>query len=84
MRALKDFGFGRASMEERILEESGRLEEHFMQAAEDGVQLSVDSIFNKATLNVVWGIVAGETYDYDDSKHIALFPNQTTPPFSKH
>jgi len=66
MRALKDLGFGKASMEERILEESGRIEANFRHAAEQGVEVNICSIFDKATLNVVWGVVAGETFLYDD------------------
>lgn len=68
MKALRDCGFGKASMEERILEESLRVEELFGQAVGKDEGLPVDIVFNKATLNVVWGMVAGQTYPYDDGE----------------
>jgi len=66
MRALKDFGFGKASMEERILEESSRIEANFRDSAEKSAEVDISSVFDKATLNVVWGVVAGKTFLYDD------------------
>lgn len=68
VKALKDCGFGQASMEERILEESLRLEEVFGQAVGKDEGMSVNAVFNKAALNVIWGMVAGERYSYDDGK----------------
>ena len=31
-------------------------------------EIAISNIFNKAALNVVWKIIAGERYEYDDSR----------------
>ena len=35
--------------------------------------IDVEKLFNKAALNVVWHITAGERFDYDDPKMEKLY-----------
>jgi hypothetical protein len=38
-------------------------------------EVSLDKLFNKAALNVVWNFVSGTRYAYDDSKMHRLLGN---------
>jgi hypothetical protein len=61
LKHLRDFGFGKSSMEDIIQEEFIQLGEKFK---ENNVK-EVDShqLFNLMVINVLWGIVAGKRYN---------------------
>ena len=55
-RTLKDFGFGKASLENILLEEADQIVEHFNGLCGKPVQPGL--IFNVGVLNILWKIVA--------------------------
>ena len=74
LRALRDMGFGKKTSESLILEETRALIASIKKLADfnEGV-INVEKIFNKASLNVVWNISAGERFDYDDPNMEKLY-----------
>lgn len=69
MKTLRDLGFGKNSSEEIILEECREVVEKIKELVEekDGI-VNLDKLFNKAALNIVWHLTAGERFDYEDEK----------------
>ncbi len=71
LSTLRDFGFGKSTMEDVINEEVAYFADHLAKEAaasrEKGV-ISVQNFFNVTILNVLWRIVAGKRYDYGDSE----------------
>eukprot|EP00090_Calanus_glacialis_P046719 TRINITY_DN9300_c0_g1_i1.p1 TRINITY_DN9300_c0_g1~~TRINITY_DN9300_c0_g1_i1.p1 ORF type:complete len:492 (-),score=90.51 TRINITY_DN9300_c0_g1_i1:97-1572(-) len=69
LKSLRDLGFGKNSSEEIILEECrevvGKIKE--LVEEKDGI-VNLDKLFNKAALNIVWHLTAGERFDYEDEK----------------
>jgi len=74
LRALRDMGFGKKTSESLVLEESRAVIVAIQNLANNnnGV-IDVEKLFNKAALNVVWHITAGERFDYDDPKMEKLY-----------
>lgn len=64
LRHLKDFGFGKRSMENLVLDEVAELIQGFKRDV--GKPISTQTRFNVAVLNSLWSIVAGERYSHDD------------------
>ena len=58
LKTLKDFGFGKKSLESVLLEESDRMVEFFVEKNSEPIY--VQTLFNLAILNVLWTIVAGK------------------------
>jgi len=73
-RTLKDMGFGKNTSEALVMEETSAFIAAIkkMADANDGV-IDVERLFNKAALNVVWHLSAGERFDYDDAKMEKLY-----------
>ncbi len=71
LTTLRDFGFGKSSMEDVIAEEvehfKSYLDEQRAAAASDGL-ISVQNFFNIGILNVLWRLVAGRRFEYGDPK----------------
>ncbi len=67
MRHLKDFGFGRSSMEDMIKDEAIELVEDLKKqiSESDGV-LKISQIFNLAILNALWKIITSKRLKTDD------------------
>jgi cytochrome P450 len=63
---LRDFGFGKGSMEELIKDEVVDLISEFKKELNRSVVL--ESRFNMAVLNALWHIISGERYSHDDPK----------------
>ena len=55
-RTLRDFGFGKASLENILLSEADHITEHFNSFNEKPVQPQL--VFNVGVLNIIWKIVA--------------------------
>ncbi|ODN01944.1 Farnesoate epoxidase [Orchesella cincta] len=71
VRQLRDFGFGKSSMESIIMEEVNELGERL--AAFKGEPITnMKSFLSLATVNSLWSIVAGTRYSQDDPKLRAL------------
>jgi len=66
LRNLRDFGFGKVSMEGLIQEEVEKCVEMLSQEAGKVTQLSLK--LNIAILNALWKLLTGEKLDYDSSK----------------
>ena len=58
LKTLKDFGFGKASLESLLLDEANRINDHLKLGA--GKPFQVQNFFNIVILNILWKIVAGE------------------------
>ena len=74
MRHLRDFGFGKASMEDSLNEEVQKLIEVYKQDLSKPVDLS--NTMNISIVNALWHIITGEKLDLQDpklTKIIALF-----------
>lgn len=67
LRHLRDFGFGKSSMEEIIKEEYDDLAASIMERINKGEdELDTSLLFNIAVLNVIWSIVTGKRFERDN------------------
>ena len=64
---MKDFGFGKASMNDLIQEEWEDLSEVLKEYHNKGEEVEVLHLFNLTALNVLWRIVAGKRFDMNVS-----------------
>ena len=62
MRHLREFGFGRKSMEENLNIEIDRLSDNFRKKLKKG-PIDPHLVFNGAIINALWNIAVGETFD---------------------
>ena len=67
---LKDFGFGKSSMEGIIINEANELCEQIRKTKDK--DFAMDCLFNATVLNVLWNIVAGKRYDISNSQDLEL------------
>ena len=69
LKTLRDLGFGKNTSEGIILEEWHKVKQEMekMMEENDGI-VELGYLFNKAALNIVWHITAGERFEYDDRK----------------
>ena len=71
-RALKDLGAGKKGMDMKVLEEVriviDDLNKKLGGRNNKAVLKNVDTYFDLPDLNVIWGLVAGIRYDYDDPR----------------
>ena len=56
-RHLKDFGFGKASMNDIITEEFNELSESLRKSHTNGEEVETSHLFNLSALNILWRIV---------------------------
>jgi len=77
-RTLRDFGFGKASLENILISEADHIVDHFQSL--NGRPVQPQLIFNVGVLNVLWKIVADRRYDLTDARMVRLFQmiNSTT------
>ena len=68
LKSLKNFGSERESIEDNIMEECERIIKYFEDKGKNKAHISLTNIFNKVALNIVWKIIAGERFDYEDQK----------------
>lgn len=71
LRNLRDFGFSKTNvMENAQQEELNYFREHLskkLKNRNEGV-VSIYGFFNLPALNIVWSLIMGERFPYDDSK----------------
>ena len=60
LKTLKDFGFGKSSLESVLIEEADRMGDYFVQQKNE--PFLVQTLFNLVILNVLWTVVAGKRY----------------------
>ncbi|XP_050816164.1 cytochrome P450 2C55-like isoform X2 [Gopherus flavomarginatus] len=70
LTTLRDFGMGKKSTEERILEEAHFLVERLKNT--HGRPFDPTLFLNHATSNVICSIVFGDRFDYEDEKFVTL------------
>ena len=61
LRNLRDFGFGKASMEDGLLEEAQKLANYLKNNA--GKPINLNRTMNVSVLNALWFILTGEKMD---------------------
>ncbi|XP_066273784.1 cytochrome P450 2J4-like [Branchiostoma lanceolatum] len=66
LKSLRDFGFGKRSMEGKILEEAEGLKEEILQTA--NTPFNVRPLLQNAVGNVICSIVFGSRFEYSDPK----------------
>ncbi|CAL8142838.1 unnamed protein product [Orchesella dallaii] len=71
VRQLRDFGFGKTSMESIIMEEVNELGDRLASLKGEPVS-NMKGFLSLATVNSLWSIVAGKRYSQDDPKLRAL------------
>ena len=64
LRNLRDFGFGKNSMENIVMEEVQTVI-NWMKKKE-GQPVTLDRKFSLSVLNALWNIMTGERYDHND------------------
>nr|XP_033811823.1 cytochrome P450 2G1-like [Geotrypetes seraphini] len=67
---LRDFGFGKRSIEDRIQEEAKYLVEELRKTKE--MPFDPTFFFSKVTSNIICSIVFGNRFDYDDKEFLTL------------
>ncbi|XP_071143264.1 cytochrome P450 2B4-like [Mytilus edulis] len=73
MVALKDFGVGKKSLEEKIQEEARFLVE--LLSKQNKKPFDVSKVFSKATSNIISSIIFGSRFDFNDPVFIRLLGN---------
>lgn len=73
MVALKDFGVGKKSLEEKIQEEARFLVELFSK--QNKKPFDVSKVFSKATSNIISSIIFGSRFDFNDPDFNSLLRN---------
>ncbi|XP_069696212.1 methyl farnesoate epoxidase-like [Periplaneta americana] len=69
LRHLRDFGFGKKSMERLILDQV----DDIVKEMKNHSIIQVNSLFNVSILNMLWGMIAGVTYERNDERLKYLF-----------
>lgn len=65
LRQLRDFGFGKRSMEELIMEEVKETVDR-LRGFQDGVVKDPKGVFQIAVVNSLWMIVGNKRFHHDD------------------
>ena len=66
LRHLRDFGFGKTSMEDILTEEVHKLVQAFRK--QQNQPLNLNRTMNVSILNALWSIVVGDRFELDDPK----------------
>jgi len=75
LRTLRDFGFGKSSMEEMIKEEVQLFTEEIRKSK--GEPFDFINKFNLPILNALWNVTVGQRFDYDDPKLMSIIERLT-------
>ena len=70
LKSLRDLGFGKSCSEEAIIEETRVLVENIKESLDGDNEGEVDleKSLNCASLNIIWNLVAGTRFKYNDEK----------------
>ena len=68
LKTLRDFGLGKATMEDIVLDEYHQLKDNFNSVGSGNTKVFLHQIFNRVALNIIWRVIAGERYQYEDPK----------------
>jgi hypothetical protein len=82
LKSLRDFGFGKRSMEVLVQDEVKDLIEAFKKL--EGKPMSTQHKFNAAVLNALWSIVTGKRHAQDDPVLGDLIKRLTRYSYSYH
>ena len=81
LRNLRDFGFGKSSMEEIVMEEFRDLAEDLRGRVNKGdiggVEVQTSQLFNMSVLNVLWQIMTGKRFDRKNTEQKRTMQNLT-------
>jgi len=66
LRHLRDFGFGKSSMEELIMDEVKEVLDWLKK--QKGKSIPLQERFSLAVVNSLWKITTGERFDHDDAQ----------------
>merc|ERR1712212_90334 len=75
LRTLRDFGFGKSSMEEMIKEEVDLFTEEIRKS--EGEPFDFINKFNLPILNALWNVTVGQRFDYNDPKLTSIIERLT-------
>ncbi|XP_037798083.1 methyl farnesoate epoxidase-like [Penaeus monodon] len=70
LRHLRDLGFGKTSLEPLMILEVKELMDHIALQREKPIVMQ--RFFNRSILNVIWAMVMGKRYSYDDARLATL------------
>ncbi|ODM89500.1 Methyl farnesoate epoxidase [Orchesella cincta] len=70
LKNLRDFGFGKGTMEQLILDEVCSFREYLKKFT--GSPVSLNREFNLPVLNALWHLIAGERFSFDDQRLRAI------------
>ncbi|XP_042882706.1 cytochrome P450 2C42-like isoform X2 [Penaeus japonicus] len=70
LRHLRDLGFGKTSLEPLMVLEVKELMDHI--ALQRDTPIVMQRFFNRSIINVIWAMVMGKRYSYDDAKLATL------------
>ena len=73
IRNLRDFGFGKTSMEGLIMEEVKEVVDWIKR--QNGKPIMLYRRLKLATLNALWAILSGERYEHDDPHLTEIMEN---------
>lgn len=69
LKSLRDLGFGKTGSEQSILDELQLLMKDIDQRiVENNGVVTLDKTLNCASLNVIWNLIGGNRFEYDDPK----------------
>ncbi|CAG9763050.1 unnamed protein product [Ceutorhynchus assimilis] len=66
LQHLRNFGFGRKEMEEKVTEECRALVENLSQKCND--EIFMHNAFDVAVLNALWAMLAGQRFEVEDAR----------------
>lgn len=77
LRHLRDLGFGKTSLEPLMILEVKELMDHIAKQKDSPIVMQ--RFFNRSIINVIWAMVMGKRYSYDDAKLATLLKTFIAP-----
>jgi len=76
LKTLRDFGFGKKSMEAIVSDEVVELIDSFKKTV--GRPIQTQNKFNAAVLNALWSLITGQRYSHNDPLLLDLIKRLTS------